>query len=349
MWDNDYFKYLVDYQWEKHKGPGGAWQWRVKGGKGPKAPKAHGEGEQDIMMLTTDIALVTDPEYRKHVEEFAKDEKAFADAFAAVWYKLMNRDMGPVARLVGPDVAPPQPFQHALPDPPAKPANTTKAEKEIEMVMDENEGKGEFVRLAMNSAGTYRYTDHQGGVNGARIRFSPGKDWKANEGLDATLKLLEPVKEQFGEHLSWADLIVTAANVAVKRLGAPKNLAVVPGRADAVDGEGWGDLDYMNAEPPASMDDVVERNSLRGLSDKEAVALAFPSYPTTEALKELLASPGSEDEGVTQMALKYHPNYTHWVEYFIATGDEAYANDFAHAWTKLMNADRFDGPLAMTA
>jgi catalase-peroxidase len=61
-------------------GPAGAWQWRVKGGKdGPKAPNAQGDGKQDVMMLTTDVALKTDPKYRKYVEEFAKDEKVFAE------------------------------------------------------------------------------------------------------------------------------------------------------------------------------------------------------------------------------------------------------------------------------
>ena len=116
-WDNAYFKNLLKYEWEPWEGPGGHYQWRVKGGKGPKAPAAHGDGEQDIMMLTTDVGLVTDPEYRKYVEEFAEDEAAFSQAFAEVWYKLVNRDMGPASRCVGPDVAPPQPFQFPLPEP----------------------------------------------------------------------------------------------------------------------------------------------------------------------------------------------------------------------------------------
>jgi catalase-peroxidase len=101
-WDNAYFKNLVNYEWEAWEGPGGHYQWRVKGGKGPRAPVAYppnSKEEQEIMMLTTDIALATDPEYRKYVEEFAKDPDAFADAFAKVWYKLVNRDMGPVARV----------------------------------------------------------------------------------------------------------------------------------------------------------------------------------------------------------------------------------------------------------
>ena len=250
-WDNEYFKNLVNYEWEKYKGPGGAWQWRVKGDKGPKAPNAQGDGQQDVIMLTTDIALKTDPEYRKYVEEFAKDEKAYADAFAAVWYKLVNRDMGPVSRLVGPDVAPAQEWQFALPDPPAKHANMAAVEKEVKHLLDKDDSKtSEFVRLARNSADTFRHTDYLGGCNGARIRFSPGKDWKTNEGLDKTLDELKPIKEKFGDNLTWADLIVLAGNAAVKKLGAPKNLPFSPGRADATDGAGWEPLDYMNAEAP---------------------------------------------------------------------------------------------------
>jgi catalase-peroxidase len=64
-------------------GEGGKWQWRVKGGESLKAPVAHPgrPATQDIMMLTTDVALAVDPEYRKYVEKYANDEKAFADAF----------------------------------------------------------------------------------------------------------------------------------------------------------------------------------------------------------------------------------------------------------------------------
>jgi catalase-peroxidase len=344
-WDNSYFRNLVDYEWEKHKGPGGAWQWRVKGGKGPKAPAAHAGGPsdtQDVMMLTTDIALSVDPEYRKYVDEFANDEKAFADAFASVWYKLVNRDMGPHSRMVGPDVAPPQDFQFALPDPPAKLAKTVLVEKELTKLMDAESG-GEFIRLAVNSASTFRHTDYTGGCNGARIRFSPGKDWESNAGLDTTLALLEPIKDKFGDSLSWADLIVLAGNVAVKRLGASKDLPFCPGRTDASDGAGWEQLEYINAKSPTTIDDIVGRNSLLGLTTKEFVALSFTTYPCVGALRQL-CTPEKENEDVAAQALKYHPEVKNWVDYYIASGDAVFHHDFACAWTKLMNMDRFDGP-----
>jgi catalase-peroxidase len=99
-------------------------------------------------------------------------------------------------------VAPPQPFQFPLPDPPAELADFDAVRKDLNDLMD-SKPNGEFVRLAMQSANTYRCTDYLGGCNGARIRFSPGKDWKTNAGLDKTLSMLEPIKNKYGEGLSW--------------------------------------------------------------------------------------------------------------------------------------------------
>jgi catalase-peroxidase len=339
-WDNTYFKNLVNYEWEPWVGPGGHYQWRVKGDKGPKAPLAQGEGQQDIMMLTTDIGLATDPEYRKYVEEFANDEKAFSDAFAAVWYKLVNRDMGPVTRCVGPDVAPAQPFQFPLPDPPAKLADFDAVAKDVSAIQG-----GEFVRLALQSANTYRCTDYLGGCNGARIRFSPGKDWETNAGLDKTLKLLEPVKNKYGDGLSWADLIVLAGSVAVKALGAPSDLPFCGGRTDAPDGAGWRPLEYGNAKAVSSVDDMIARYERRGLTAKEFVALSFAKHPSTTDLKKILTSDVAKDGDVIEAAgFKYNPDLRMWVEYYIAAGNDVFARDFAAAWTKLMTADRFNGP-----
>ena len=343
-WDNAYFKNLLEYEWESWMGPGGHYQWRVKGGKGPKAKVAHppeSKDSQDIMMLTTDVALKMDPKYRQYVEEFAKDEQAFADAFGAVWYKLVNRDMGPATRCIGSDVPPAQAFQFPLPDPPAKLADMGAVAKTLKELMGKK-NDGEFVRLAMQSANTYRSTDYLGGCNGARIRFSPGKDWEANSGLDKTLQLLEPVKKSFGDGLSWADLIVLAGNVAVDRLGAP-GLPFCPGRTDAPDGDGWKPLEYGNAVDPTSVDDMIERYQRRGLSAKEFVALAFTSYPSAESLRGILL--GEIAGGTLATGLRFDPDLRIWTDYYVAAGDAVFANDFASAWTKLMISDRFDGPL----
>ena len=253
--------------------------------------------------------------------------------------------MGPYSRLVGPDVAPPQDWQFVLPPAPAKLANMAEVETEINALMDKDATKTkEFVRVARNAANTFRHTDYLGGTNGACIRFSPGKDWKINAGVDKTLQALAPIKSKFGDGLSWADLIVLAATAAVKRLGAPADVPFLSGRTDAANGDAWEPLAYMNAEPPTTVDAVFERNALRGLSPKEFVALAFPDYPTTAALTTLAASRDTPDCIMAQ-ALKFHSEFRHWVNYYISSGDKTYASDFGYAWTKVMNADRFDGPV----
>jgi catalase (peroxidase I) len=353
-WDNKYFQYLLDFEWEKYMGPGGHYQWRVKGGRdAPQAPMAHPPGtsqKQDIMMLTTDVALVVDPEYKKYVQEFANDIHALNDAFANVWYKLVTRDMGPVTRCVGPHVPPPQAFQYPLPPPPSKSADVDAVQADVKKIVDKSDSnQALLLKLAWQCASTFRFTDYLGGCNGARIRFSPGKDWKSNEGVvDPALKLLQPIKSKYGNSLTWADLIVLAGNVAAIRAGAPTSLPFCPGRSDATDGAGWEALSFMNAEPPANMTAVLDLLELQGLTPKEFVALSIVSHPSAKLGTTLLKSfLDSKDDGkdVTASAIRVQPDLRYWAEYYIASGDEVLAEDFATAWTKMMTADRFDGPV----
>jgi catalase-peroxidase len=364
-WNNDYFTNLVDFEWEKHIGPGGHWQWRVKGQPSPQAPMVQSRGVdtsnvQDIMMFTTDIALKVDPEYRTHVDDFAKNETALADEFAIVWYKLVTRDMGPYSRCTGPDVPPPQDFQSPLPDTPGDLADMSVVDVKIQDLLNDNPD-ADFVRLATQCANTHRITDYRGGCDGARIRFSPGKDWQTNAGLNETLSLLEPIKEEFGDGLSWADLIVLAGNVQAKQLGAPDDLSFCPGRTDAADGSGWDLLELGNANAPISISDVVQRYERQGLSAKEyAVFTLFQAYPnSTEDVQAFFAAPpdasmhtngstsneGNANADFVTIAVKYHPDLRTWTEYYANSSDEVYRNDFGKVWTKVMNADRFDGPV----
>ena len=85
QWDMDYIENLFKYEWEMHKGPGGKWQWKPKNPNADKSPDAHVEGKQnDLMMMTTDVALVKDPEYLKHMKHFRENPNDFAQAFAKV-------------------------------------------------------------------------------------------------------------------------------------------------------------------------------------------------------------------------------------------------------------------------
>jgi len=209
-----------------------------------------------------------------------------------------------------------------------------------------NEVDGEFVRLAWQCFSTFRATDYLGGCNGARIRFPPGSTWETNEGLDDTLYLLESIKEDFGEFLSWADLIVLAGNVAVKRAGGPKDLPFCPGRTDASDGKGWDNVAWGNSEPPDSVDALIEINERRGLSNKELVVLAWLTGNTTELSSEYLHDILASDEcnDVVSCGLKHRPELRVWTEYYVEAGDDVFIDAFAAVWTKMMNADRFDGP-----
>ena len=103
-WDNGFFENLFGYEWELTKSPAGAQQWTPKN---PEAqgtvPDAHDPSKRHApMMVTSDIALIVDPVYKEISKRFHENPDQFADAFARAWYKLLHRDMGPVARYLGP-------------------------------------------------------------------------------------------------------------------------------------------------------------------------------------------------------------------------------------------------------
>lgn len=349
--DNEYFKNLLNHKWEKHKGPGGRWQWRVKGnmrGKhGPKAPKAHGEGDEPIFMLTTDIALAVDSKYRKYVEEFAEDEEAYREAFAKVWYKLVNRDMGPYSRLVGPDVAPAQDWQHPLPPPPKVLPDKEEVKASISKLFeDQEELVMQCIKLARVSANTFRHTDYLGGANGARIRFC--LDWEAHKGLDKPLQSLKTVKDEFGDSLTWSALIILAGTVAVESLGSGDIPLTLGNRSDDTSGAAWDTLKFTNEKAEKDIEEVKYRNALRGFSLKEFAALMFPEYPSVDALSKLMSGPApTVIDGYS--ATLFDPMVKQHVDEFIVAGDKEYKAAFRAAWTKLMTADMFDGPLGATA
>merc|ERR1712180_469833 len=88
-WDNEYFKSIMDFRWTKHKGPGGKWQWKVRGSKAPTAPRAEDKSKkQPIGMLTSDIALKRDASYKKLSKKYANDLDLLSHHFKHAWYKL---------------------------------------------------------------------------------------------------------------------------------------------------------------------------------------------------------------------------------------------------------------------
>jgi catalase-peroxidase len=165
-----------------------------------------------------------------------------------------------------------------------------------------------FIRMAWHSAGTYRTGDGRGGAGGGQQRFAPLNSWPDNGNLDKARRLLWPIKQKYGQKLSWADLMVLAGNVALESMGF-KTFGFGGGRADTWEPEqsvSWGAEDswlgdkrysgdrqleghlgavqmgliYVNPEGPngkpdplAAARDIRETFARMAMNDEETVAL----------------------------------------------------------------------------
>ena len=166
-----------------------------------------------------------------------------------------------------------------------------------------------FIRMAWHSAGTYRTGDGRGGAGGGQQRFAPLNSWPDNVNLDKARRLLWPVKQKYGEKISWADLMILTGNVALESMGF-KTFGFAGGRADVWESEEdvyWGSetkwlenddrmldksevdnplaaiqmgLIYVNPEGPGGQPDPLAaavdiRNTFArmGMNDEETVAL----------------------------------------------------------------------------
>src|SRR6187551_3762069 len=102
QWSNHFFDNLFENEWELTKSPAGAQQWKAKDAN-LSVPDAHDPFKKHVpTMLTTDLSLRMDPVYEKISRRFHEHPEQFADAFARAWFKLTHRDMGPIARYLGP-------------------------------------------------------------------------------------------------------------------------------------------------------------------------------------------------------------------------------------------------------
>jgi catalase-peroxidase len=247
-WDMGYLDNLLDHEWEPHKGPGGAWQWKPVGDELENTvPDVDGAPDSVTpMMLTTDVALKRDEEFREIVEDFRDNPDEFQETFAKAWYKLIHRDMGPPERFLGPEVPDEEMlWQDPVPDVVHDLIDEEDAAELKETLLDSELSRSELVKTAWASASTFRHSDKRGGANGARLRLDPQRDWEVNEPdeLDSRLEALNEIREEFnasredGTRVSLADLIVLGGNAAVEAAAADAGYDVEipfdPGRTDA--------------------------------------------------------------------------------------------------------------------
>jgi catalase-peroxidase len=318
-WSNNFFWNLFGYDWELTKSPAGAQQWQPKHGAGANSvPDAHDPSKRHApSMLTTDLALRFDPAYEKISRRFHENPDQFADAFAKAWYKLTHRDMGPIARYLGPLVPkqallwqdPIPAVDHALID-----TNDIAALKA--RVLESGLSTSQLVSTAWASASTFRGSDKRGGANGARIRLAPQKDWEVNQPaqLAKVLHALEAIQQQFnaaqsnGKRVSLADLIVlggcAAVEKAAKDAGQDVTAPFTPGRMDAsqdqtdvasfavLEPKADGFRNYLqSAQGPSAEELLVDRAQLLTLTAPEMTVLVG-------GLRALGANVGQSTNGV---------------------------------------------------
>jgi catalase-peroxidase len=410
-WSNHFFDNLFKYEWELEKSPAGAFQWKAKNAPA-NVPDAFDKSKKHVpTMLTTDLSLRFDPAYEKISRRFYEHPDEFADAFARAWFKLTHRDMGPIARYLGP-LAPKQelPWQDPIP----AVNHELVSDKDIGELKAKILASGltvpQLVSTAWASASTFRGSDKRGGANGARIRLEPQRDWEVNQPaqLKTVLGKLEAIQKHFnasatgGKKVSLADLIVlggcAAVEKAAKDAGVEVKVPFTPGRMDAsqqqTDAPSFAPLEpradafrnYISGKhqfmaPEEAMVDRAQLLRLTGPEmtvligglrvlganaggSKHGVLTKKPGTLTNDFFVNLLdmdtvwQAPNAEGvyEGrdrktkepkwtATRVDLIFgsHSQLRAFAEvYACADAREKFVKDFVAAWTKVMNADRFD-------
>ncbi|MEV5171264.1 catalase/peroxidase HPI [Streptomyces flaveolus] len=264
-WDNSFFETLFGYEWDLELSPAGLWQWIPRDGGGAgTVPDAHDPSTRHApTILTTDLALRSDPVYESISRRFLENPDQLADAFARVWFKLTHLDMGPIQRYLGPLV----PRETLLwQDPVPAVDHVLVGAADIAALKSRVLASGlsvsQLVSTAWASASTFRVSDKRGGANGARIRLEPQRGWEVNdpETLARVLSTLEEIQESFNglqtenKKISLADLIVLGGAAAVEQAartaGHDVQVPFSPGRTDAT--REWTDAESFAALEPTA-------------------------------------------------------------------------------------------------
>jgi catalase-peroxidase len=223
---------------------------------------------------------------------------------------------------------------------------------------------GLFIRMAWHSAGTYRMVDGRGGAGRGQQRFAPLNSWPDNVSLDKARPLLWPIKQKYGQKISWADLIILAGNVALENSGF-RTFGFGAGREDVWEPDqdvNWGDekawlahrdpealarnplaatemgLIYVNPEGPnASGDPLSAAAGIRAtfgnmaMDDEEIVALIAGGHTlgkTHGAASASYVGPDPEAAPIEQMGLGWASSYGS------GSGADAIASGLEVVWTQ---------------
>ena len=246
-WTTNYLENLFNFEWVQTKSPAGAIQWVPKDdATANMVPDAHVEGKRHKpIMFTTDLAIKEDPEFRKIAKRFLDNPEDFELAFAKAWFKLNHRDLGPRARYLGDEVPEEKLiWQDPIPDVNHTLISDAQVSSLKSSILDTGLTVQELVRVAWGAAASYRGTDMRGGVNGARIRLAPQKDWPVNNPQEVAKVIgkLEKIQSDFNKKsgdakVSLADLIVlggaAAIEKAAKDAGYDVSVPFEAGRMDA--------------------------------------------------------------------------------------------------------------------
>ncbi len=415
-WSNNFFTNLFSYEWELTKSPAGAHQWTPKNGAGKgTVPDAHDPSKHHApSMLTTDLALRIDPAYEKISRRFYEHPDQFADAFARAWFKLTHRDMGPIARYLGP-LVPKETlvWQDPVPAVDHKLIGEQDVAALKAKILKSGLSISQLVSTAWASAASFRGSDKRGGANGARIRLAPQKDWEVNQPaeLAKVLQKLEAIQKEFnssqsngnkGKKVSLADLIVLGGDAAIeeatKKAGHDVKIPFSAGRTDAsqeqtdvhsfaaMEPVADGFRNYLRSGQILSAEELLlDRAQLLTLTAPEMTVLigglrvlngtfghtkhgVFTNRPetlTNDFFVNLLDmstkwEPSSASEGVyeghdratgktkwtgTRVDLLFGSNsQLRAIAEVYGCNDSkvAFVKDFAAAWTKVMNLDRYD-------
>jgi len=391
QWTNEYFIRISQHQNVPVVASGGNWQYQQMG-------KTYLPNET-LMLLPTDVSLMHDPMYAEYARKFAANFSYLTKVFQGAWYKLTTRDAGPITRCLNVSIGgryslTEADFYHTLPPAPATQPSWDAVKNAFRSLMfgaaapagytpDQVRGQNywgaAFQHVAFQCAQTVRVTDHLGGCNGARIRFSPQSNWPENNGNAAVYALIAQVQQSFPT-LTYADAIVLAGSVALEE-ATGHEVRFCPGRADATHGYPEGYLirgfDVTSMKRP-----FVWTAKYLGLQTHEWVALqARPRSANQMARAGHLNGTWSTPNGLANVSNVYFQVLLNnrWTaldsdgkQYKSANGDfvmaaydlqltfnpelkaiaqtyaednEKFVREYVKAWVKLMNMDRFDGPV----